>query len=65
MMVLAQKRQTLPLWLVISICFHLLMLLIPLFPQGTGGELSTVGEIELVEVEVQAPAAKLKLAVVD
>ena len=50
MMVLAQKRQTLPLWLLISIFFHILMLLIPLFPRGKGGDFSTVGEIELVEV---------------
>ena len=49
-MVLAQKRQTLPLWLLISILFHILMLLIPLFPRGKGGEFSTIGEIELVEV---------------
>lgn len=50
MKVLAQNRQSLPLWFLLSILFHILVLLIPLFPFGKGGDTATVGEIELVEV---------------
>lgn len=48
-MITIAKRQELPLWFLLSLCIHILILLIPLM--GSREDFDALGEIELIEVE--------------